>query len=172
MESNEIIALLKSPTFWFATVLVNLLVSVASNYLYSKFLSIWANLSIKQANKNAAQKSKYEKLVADIYKSGVRISDMEIHSMYLNIWNLLYILALLICAIFLNSVVAGSLLLKGLSIIVWLGLLFVTNKSINIASYDRKLINAVRNYKPNSSQDADDKINKSDALKNNIPQGK
>lgn len=153
MDFNEILVLIKSPTFWFATVFVSLVVSLFGNFVYSQLQNLWGKFSKRQAQKNAAKQKAFDDLVLDAHRKGVLPSDMEIHSMYLTLLNLLYLVALLIIILLLNEISNNNLIGQTIVIILWLVLIIIATRSINIASYDHKLIVAVRKLYSHESND-------------------
>lgn len=157
MEPNEISTMIQSPTFWFATVFVSLIVSMVGNYLYELTQKIWANFSKKQAEKNTAKQKAFDKLVKEAHERGIRTSDMEIHSIFKSLWNILFLFVLLIFALFINSISNGLFIYQAAGLIIWVILMIIANRSINEAAYDRKLINAVRNLDSEFTQDQTNK---------------
>lgn len=119
MENNEITTLLQSPTFWFATVFVSLLVSMLGSFLYNLAQKMWAFFSKKQADKNKAKQKAFENLVMEAHKKGIHTSELEIHSIYTNLWNMLFLIVLLIVALFINSISNGSFPFLVTGLIVW-----------------------------------------------------
>lgn len=153
MENGEISTLIQSPTFWFATVFVSLLVSILGSFLYDLAQKMWAIFSKKQAEKNTAKQKAFDNLVLEAHQRGVRTSDMEIHSIFTNLWNILFLIILLIAALFINSISNGSILFQVTGLIVWALLIVIANRSIDAASYDRKFINAVRKLNSESTHE-------------------
>jgi hypothetical protein len=156
MVLNEILILIKSPTFWFSTVFVSILVSLIGNFLYSLFQNLWAKFSSKHTKKNIAKQKIFDDLVLEAYQKGIRVSDMEIHSIYSTLWNLLFLIVLLIIVLFLNAVSSNILISQTIVVVLWLVIIFIANRSINTATFDRKLIKAVQklySLKPNVKVD-------------------
>lgn len=153
MDFNNILELMKSTTFWFTTIFMGLVVSLVGNFLSSQLQNLWGKFSKRQAQKNAAKQKAFDDLVQDIHRKGVHLSDMEIHSMYITLLNLLYLVALLIIILLLNVISNSTLVGQIMVIILWLVLIIIANRSINIASYDHKLIEAVRKLNSRESKD-------------------
>ncbi len=157
MDLNEISELVKSPVFWFATVFVSLLVSIVGNFLYARFQNLWAKFSTRQAEKNTAKQKAFHDLVTEAHRKGIKVSDMEIHAIYLTLWNLLFLIAIFIVILLLEAISKNSLVSQTIVVILWLVLILIANRSINSASYDRKLIEAVRkSYSSESNDQVDD----------------
>lgn len=153
MDLNEISVLLKSTTFWFATVFVSLIISLFGNFLSTLFQNLWAKFSTKQTDKITAKQKIFDDLVFEAHSSGIKTIDMEIHSIFLTLWNLLFLIVLLIIILFINAISDNILIYRIVVVILWLVLIFIANRSINSASYDRKLIEAVRKLNISESND-------------------